>query len=64
MEDMNAKVIDGRAAAGLLRAEFIPRIEQIGIRSSRIDLEAPIACRTDRSRAVSISRAFPPRPPT
>ena len=77
MEDMNAKVIDGRAAAALLRAEFIPRIEhlrertnvtpglavvlvgdnpasaiyvnnkvraceQIGIRSSRIDLEATI----------------------
>lgn len=74
---MNAKVIDGRAAAALLRAEFIPRIEllrqrtnvtpglavvlvgdnpasaiyvnnkvraceQIGIRSSRIDLEASI----------------------
>jgi methylenetetrahydrofolate dehydrogenase (NADP+)/methenyltetrahydrofolate cyclohydrolase len=77
MEGMNAKVIDGRAAAALLRAEFIPRIEQlrertnitpglavllvgdnpasaiyvnnkvraceqIGIRSSRIDLEASI----------------------
>jgi len=77
MEGMNAKVIDGRAAAALLRAEFIPRIEhlrertnvtpglavvlvgdnpasaiyvnnkvraceQIGIRSSRIDLEATI----------------------